>query len=30
LKIHSLIFKLGHLALASIRCLFINLEGQMA
>jgi len=29
-KIHSLIFKLGHLALASIRCLFINLEGQMA
>jgi len=29
-KIHSLILRLGHLALASIGCLFVNLEGKMA
>ena len=29
-KIHSLILRLGHLALASLRSLFVNMEGQMA
>jgi hypothetical protein len=29
-KIYSLILKPGHLALASIRSLFVSLEGQMA